>query len=675
MRPLSAFVFVVALISMPFSPVHAQKRAALVIGNGAYSTAPRLPNPRNDAEDVAVALRRNGFETIVGLDLDRTGMDDATIRFARIAREAEVALFYYSGHALQFAGTNYLMPVDAKLSDEADLRRMTRVDEVVADLQQATNVRILVLDSCRDNPLAEDLKRSIGLTRAASLQRGLARIDAPQGMIVAYATQAGRTAADGAARNSPYTAAFLKHIETQEEIGAIFRRISADVYESTKRAQLPELSLSLIGEFYLRGKAIAASAPVVTPGTAEAAQAWAAVRDTTSAAVLDDFIRRYGDTIYGTLAQARLEELKKAQTALLAQPSTSPPPAPPPPALPPPVAPPSPAPLAALAPPASPSPKDASPTLAEVRKRGALRCGVSQGLPGFSAPDANGAWAGLDVDLCRGIAAAVFNDPIKVQFVPLSAKDRFTSLLSGEVDLLARNTAKTEERERNLGLRFGAVNFYDGATFILRKALRVNAATELNGASVCVQLGTTTELRVAEFMRNQHMQYSSVAFQSLDEAVRAYDTGRCDAFVNDRSSLYGLRLKLTSPDDHIILPDLLTNEQLAPVVRQDDARWLDLVTWAHYAMVAAEELDVTQANVDSARQSSSPAVRRLLGQEGPYGAVVGLSNDWAYRVIRHVGNYGEAFERNFGRRSPFKMERGVNGLVAKGGRQQAPALR
>ncbi len=247
------------------SPAWAEKRTALVIGNAAYRNATALSNPRNDADDVASALNRAGFETIVGFDLDKAGMDGAAIRFARAARDADVAVFYYSGHAMQYAGINYLIPVDARLTDEADLRLMLRVDDVVADLQQAKNLRILVLDSCRDNPLAEDLKRSIGLSRGAGIRRGLARIDTPQGMIVAYATQAGRTADDGKGRNSPYTAAFLKNIGTTEEIGTVFRRISSDVYEATGRAQLPELSLSLIGEFYLNGQpsAFPASSPEV----------------------------------------------------------------------------------------------------------------------------------------------------------------------------------------------------------------------------------------------------------------------------------------------------------------------------------------------------------------------------------------------------------------------------
>jgi hypothetical protein len=264
-RSLLAAVVLLPCLSLPSGSAFAEKRVALVIGNGAYRNATPLPNPPNDAQDVGAALTRTGFETIVGIDLDRAGMDNAAVRFTRAARDADVAVFYYSGHALQFAGVNYLMPVDAKLTDEADLRLMSRVDDVVADLQQAKNLRILVLDACRDNPFAEALKRSIGRTRSASLGNGLAKIDSPQGMIVAYATQAGRTAEDGTGRNSPYTSAFLKHIETPEEIGTVFRRISADVYDTTRRTQLPELSLSLIGEFYLKGRPSTVLSPPTRP--------------------------------------------------------------------------------------------------------------------------------------------------------------------------------------------------------------------------------------------------------------------------------------------------------------------------------------------------------------------------------------------------------------------------
>ncbi|MGP0088739.1 MAG: caspase family protein [Xanthobacteraceae bacterium] len=227
---------------------------ALVIGNGAYRNTLSLPNPKNDANDVATALKSANFETVLGIDLDKAGMDAAAVRFARAARDADVALFYYSGHAMQFAGINYLLPVDAKLTDEADLRLMVRADDIVSDVQLAKNLRIVVLDSCRDNPLAEALRRSIGVTRSAGLQRGLARLENAQGMIVAYATQAGSTADDGTGRNSPYTTAFLRHIQEPDEIGTIFRRVSADVYGTTNRRQLPELSLSVIGDFYLNGR-------------------------------------------------------------------------------------------------------------------------------------------------------------------------------------------------------------------------------------------------------------------------------------------------------------------------------------------------------------------------------------------------------------------------------------
>src|SRR5215475_5001587 len=254
MRRQALAALVAAVIGLCAAPSFADNRVALVIGNGAYQHVAHLTNPANDAADVAAALKRSGFETILATDLDKAAMDEVTIRFARAARTSDVALFYYSGHAMQFGGVNYLAPIDARLLDEADLRRMVRLDEIMQDLQQAKNLRILVMDACRDNPLADELKRSIGTTRALPLQRGLAKVDSPEGTIVAYATQAGRTAEDGNGRNSPYTAAFLRNIEAKDEIGTIFRRISADVYTTTRQAQLPELSLSLIGEFYLNGK-------------------------------------------------------------------------------------------------------------------------------------------------------------------------------------------------------------------------------------------------------------------------------------------------------------------------------------------------------------------------------------------------------------------------------------
>jgi uncharacterized caspase-like protein len=316
------------------SPAQAEKRIALVIGNGAYVTASPLPNPANDARDVSAALTRAGFETILGLDLDKAGMEDMAVRFARAARGADVAVFYYSGHAMQFAGVNYLMPIDAKLSDEADLRRLARVDEILADLQQAKNLRILVLDSCRDNPLAEQLKRTIGRTRSVGMQRGLAPINTAEGMIVAYATQAGRTADDGAGRNSPYTAAFLKHIETPEEIGTVFRRVSADVYQTTGRTQLPELSLSLIGEYYLRARpAVPApeTPPVAASGSAADEVTWSYLKDIADTGALRRFTMQFPTSPRRREAEARIAALEreaaspKVATALPAITPASPP--------------------------------------------------------------------------------------------------------------------------------------------------------------------------------------------------------------------------------------------------------------------------------------------------------------------------------------------------------------
>jgi formylglycine-generating enzyme required for sulfatase activity len=304
-----------ALASFAVTQASAERRVALVIGNGKYNHAAELPNPSNDANDVSDALKRSGFDVILGVNLDQNAMRETSIRFARSAREADVAMFYYAGHAIQFNGVNYLIPVDSRLRDEADLRRMLRVDEVVADLQQAKNLRILVLDACRDNPLAETLKRSIGRTRAASVQQGLAKIDSPEGMIVSYATQAGLTAEDGRGRNSPFTSAFLKHIESKAEIGTVFRRISADVYAATNNKQLPEVSLSLIGEFYLHGRPEYATASVPPPAPDPAAVAWETIKKTKDAQLVKDYLAQFSDGIFAAMARSRLRSLTEKKVA------------------------------------------------------------------------------------------------------------------------------------------------------------------------------------------------------------------------------------------------------------------------------------------------------------------------------------------------------------------------
>jgi hypothetical protein len=320
MRREVFFVFFAALFFGAFTiPALADNRVALVIGNGAYFNVPHLPNPSHDAEDVATALKRSSFETMLATDLDKTAMDEAMIKFARALRTADVAMFYYSGHALQFEGVNYLVPVDAKLDDEADLRRMVRVDDIVADMQQAKNLRILVLDSCRDNPLANQLKRSIGAARSASMARGLAKMDSPEGMIVSYATQAGSIADDGDGRNSPYTTAFLKNIEAKEEIGTIFRRITADVYQTTHQKQLPELSLSLIGEFYLNGKlqitVTPGAAPAPVDPCAAASDHWRSTEAINTKAAYEDHLARFPSCSFANLARTRIASLTIPNTA------------------------------------------------------------------------------------------------------------------------------------------------------------------------------------------------------------------------------------------------------------------------------------------------------------------------------------------------------------------------
>ncbi|HEY4143371.1 MAG TPA: amino acid ABC transporter substrate-binding protein [Pseudolabrys sp.] len=314
-------------------------------------------------------------------------------------------------------------------------------------------------------------------------------------------------------------------------------------------------------------------------------------------------------------------------------------------------------------------------TLKAVKDRGMLNCGSNGTLAGFGLPDAQGAWTGLDVDYCKAIAAAVLGDPKKVKFVPLSAKDRFTALQSGEVDVLARNTTWTSSRDTSLGLNFVGVNYYDGQGFIVRKALKVNSALELAGASVCVQQGTTTELNLSDYFRANNMQVKTVTFATANEAVKAYDAGRCDAYTTDASGLYAERLKLANAADHIVLPEIISKEPLGPAVRHGDDQWFDIAKWALFAMINAEELNITQKNVDEMVKSTNPDVKRFVGTEGNYGEQLGLPKDWAVQIIKAVGNYGEVFDRNVGANSPLKIERGLNKLWNKGGIQYAPPIR
>jgi len=316
-----------------------------------------------------------------------------------------------------------------------------------------------------------------------------------------------------------------------------------------------------------------------------------------------------------------------------------------------------------------------APSLATIKSRGQLVCGVNPGLPGFSIPDAQGQWTGIDVEFCRAIAATVFNDPAKVKFTPLSAKDRFTGLQSGEVDLLSRNSTWTMARDTALGLSFAGITYYDGQAFLVHKKLGLDSALKLNGASICLVTGTTTELNVADYFRTNAIKYEPVVFDQADEAVKAFEAGRCDALTDDASALYALRLKLVKPADAVVLPEIISKEPLGPLVRSSDTQWFNLVKWVHFAMLNAEELGVTKANVDEQLKSANPEIRRLLGVEGKFGEAIGLTPDWAYRIVKHVGNYSEAFERNLGGGSILKIARGKNDLWTKGGLQYAPPIR
>ncbi len=314
-------------------------------------------------------------------------------------------------------------------------------------------------------------------------------------------------------------------------------------------------------------------------------------------------------------------------------------------------------------------------TLAQVKARGHLVCGVSGGVAGFSMPDGQGRWHGLDVDFCRALAAAIFDDPDRVRFIPQSSAARFTALQSGEIDVLARNTTWTLSRD-TAAMNFPVITFFDGQGFLVRKSLAITAVRQLDRATICLQQGTTTELNTADWFRTRGLTYQVVTFANSEQTLGAYESGRCDAYSTDKSSLYGERLKTAHPEAHVILEEAISKEPFAPGVRQGDDAWRDLVAWTHYAMIDAEEAGISQANVDRLRgETLSPDVKRILGLEGKYGQGLGLTGDWAYRIVHHVGNYGDVFARNLGDGTPLKIPRGLNALWTNGGLQYGPPIR
>ena len=314
-------------------------------------------------------------------------------------------------------------------------------------------------------------------------------------------------------------------------------------------------------------------------------------------------------------------------------------------------------------------------TLKRTIRRGEVLCGVNTGLPGFSIPDDKGNWTGFDVDFCRAVAAAIFDDPSKAKFIPLDANERFKELQNRKVDILSRNSTWSMSRETSYDLYFPAVAYYDGEGFMLPRARNIDSALALDGSKVCVQGDTTTQLNLADYFHANNMKYQEMKFGKLDDVIKAYDSGKCDVLTADVSQLYALRLNLSHPDDHVILPDIISKEPLAPVVRERDDDWMLIVKWTLYAMINAEELGVTSKNIDEALKSKKPDVMRLVGTEGNYGEELGLTNDWAVRIIRHVGNYGEVYDRNIGADSKLKIPRGLNQLWSAGGIQYAPPIR
>lgn len=315
------------------------------------------------------------------------------------------------------------------------------------------------------------------------------------------------------------------------------------------------------------------------------------------------------------------------------------------------------------------------PTLAAVKSRDVLVCGTSTGAAGFSLPDSRGEYRGLDNDLCRAVAAATLGDPAKIRWVPLTTQARLPALQSGQIDVLIRTVTWTQGRDTANGLNFTTVSFYDGQGFLLRTALGVKKATELQGATICVVAGSTNELNLADWARVNNVQYQPVVFEQNDEARRSYYNGRCDAYSTDASQLAGLRSTFPNPAEHVILPDIISKEPHSPVVRHGDDQWFDIVRWTMFALLIAEENGITQANVDQHLNSQNPEVRRLLGLSGDHGPLMGLDRRWAYWAIKAVGNYGEVFERNLGKATAIGLDRGLNDLWTRGGLMYAPSIR
>jgi len=316
-----------------------------------------------------------------------------------------------------------------------------------------------------------------------------------------------------------------------------------------------------------------------------------------------------------------------------------------------------------------------SPTLDAIKAKGYVQCGVTGGVPGFSAPDANNNWTGLEVDYCRALAAAIFNNADAVRYTPLTSQERFTALSAGEIDVLSRTTTWTMSRDTQLGIKFVGTMFYDGQGFMVRKADNIASALDLSGAAICIESGTTTELNAADYFAANKLEFNTVVFVDQDEVVKAYEDGRCDVYTTDSSALAAERSKFADPSAHVILPEIISKEPLGPVVRQGDDGFFNIARWTYFALLEAEELGVSSANVDEMLASDNPAIKRLLGVEGDFGTPIGLTKDWAYQIVKLVGNYAEIYEKHVGPNTPIGLARGLNALWKDGGIQYSPPIR
>lgn len=317
----------------------------------------------------------------------------------------------------------------------------------------------------------------------------------------------------------------------------------------------------------------------------------------------------------------------------------------------------------------------ASPTLDAIKAKGYVQCGVTGGVPGFSAPDANNNWTGLEVDYCRALAAAIFNNADAVRYTPLTSQERFTALSAGEIDVLSRTTTWTMSRDTQLGIKFVGTMFYDGQGFMVRKSDNIASALDLSGAAICIESGTTTELNAADYFAANKLEFNTVVFVDQDEVVKAYEDGRCDVYTTDSSALAAERSKFADPSAHVILPEIISKEPLGPVVRQGDDGFFNIARWTYFALLEAEELGVSSANVDEMLASDNPAIKRLLGVEGDFGTPMGLTKDWAYQIIKLVGNYAEVYEKHVGPNTAIGLARGLNALWKDGGIQYSPPIR